>query len=216
VLRERTTFVVALTGGIASGKSVVARNFDRLGVPLFDADIVAHALVQKGQESLEEISSVFGNSVLDNSGALDRRRMRELVFGNTDARRSLEKILHPRIHSILIEQVEQVERCSTPFCVLAIPLFTESQRDYSWVDRVLVTDVPRRIQIDRLVQRQGIDNSLAERIVDAQATRTQRLSLANDIIDNTAPIERLAPVVSRLQQLYLRLATQKTVRRSET
>lgn len=213
MLRECSTFVVVLTGGIASGKSAVARIFDQLGVPLFDADVVAHSLVQKGQESLKEISSVFGKSVLDDSGSLDRRRMRELVFGNIDARRSLEKILHPRIRSVLIDHVE---RCSAPFCVLAIPLFTESQLDYSWVDRVLVTDVPCRMQIDRLVQRPGIDHSLAERIIDAQATREKRLARANDIIDNTAPIDRLAPVVNRLQQLYSRLAIRRAFKRSET
>jgi dephospho-CoA kinase len=213
VLRERSTFVVALTGGIASGKSAVARHFEQAGVPLFDADIVAHSLVQRGQESLKEISFVFGNSVLDTSGALDRRRMRELVFEDTHARRELEKILHPRIHAVLIDQVE---RCSAPFCLLAIPLFTECQHDYTWVDRVLVTDVPHRVQIDRLVQRPGIDHSLAERIVDAQATRKQRLALANDVIDNTAPIARLACVVSRLQELYLRLATETISKRSKT
>jgi dephospho-CoA kinase len=204
VLRERSTFVVALTGGIASGKSAVARHFEQSGVPLFDADIVAYSLVQRGQESLKEISSVFGSSVLDTSGALDRRRMRELVFEDTHARRELEKILHPRIHATLIGQVE---RCGAPFCLLAIPLFVECQHEYGWVDRILVTDVPHRMQIERLVQRPDINHSLAERIVHAQAAREQRLALANDIIDNTAPIDRLAPVVSRLQELYSRLAT---------
>ena len=204
VLDERSTFAVVLTGGIASGKSAVARQFEQAQVPVFDADIVAHSLVQRGQESLGEISSVFGSSFLDASGELDRRRMRELVFADTHAREKLEKILHQKIRSGLIDDVK---RCRAPFCVLAIPLFAECRNDYTWVDRVLVTDVPRKIQIDRLVQRPGIDESLAERIIDAQANRTQRLALANDVIDNTAPIDRLASVVSRLQKLYLRLAS---------
>ena len=203
VPRERSALVVALTGGIASGKSAVARHFEQARIPLFDADRVAHALVQAGQAALQEISSSFGSEVISTSGGLDRKRMRDLVFDDAQARRKLEAILHPKIHARLIEQVE---KCTSPYCVLAIPLFAECRRDYLWVDRVLVTDVPRGTQIDRLMQRPGIDAAMAERILAAQATREQRLALANDVIDNTAPFDRLSCVVDRLRELYSSLA----------
>ena len=191
--RERSVFVVALTGGIASGKSAVARHFDAAHIPLFDADVVAHSLVQANQPALREIASAFGSVVIDTSGALERKRMREIVFDDATARRKLEAILHPKIHAVLVDQVRQ---CTSPYCVLAIPLFTECRDDYLWVDRVLVTDVPRAVQVDRLTQRPGIDAAMAERILGAQAAREQRLALANDVIDNTAPIARLEAVVA--------------------
>jgi dephospho-CoA kinase len=206
VSRERSAFVVALTGGIASGKSAVAKHFEQAGVPLFDADRVAHSLVQAGQAALQEISSVFGGEVLTQSGELDRKRMRDIVFDDAQARRKLEAILHPKIHARLIEQVE---KCTSPYCVLAIPLFAECRQDYLWVERVLVTDVPRGVQINRLMQRPGIDATMAEHIIGAQASREQRLALANDVTDNTAPIDRLACVVGRLQELYSRLAWER-------
>ena len=206
VPRERSTFVVALTGGIASGKSAVAKHFEQAGIPLFDADRVAHSLVQAGQPALREISTVFGSEALTQSGELDRKRMRDIVFDDAHARRKLEAILHPKIHARLIEQVE---KCTSLYCVLAIPLFAECRQDYLWVDRVLVTDVPRGVQVNRLAQRPGIDAATAERILGAQATREQRLALANDVIDNTAPIGRLTHVVDRLQELYSRLARER-------
>ncbi len=129
--------------------------------------------------------------------------MRDIVFDDVQARRKLEAILHPKIQARLIEQVE---KCAAPYCALAIPLFAECRQNYLWVDRVLVTDVPRGVQINRLMQRPGIDASMAERILAAQASREQRLALANDVIDNTAPIDRLAYVVGRLQEMYSRLA----------
>jgi dephospho-CoA kinase len=207
VPRERSAFVVALTGGIASGKSAVAKHFEQAGIPLFDADRVAHSLVEAGQAALQEISSAFGSDAISPSGDLDRRRMREIVFHDAQARHKLEAILHPKIHARLIEEVEG---CASPYCVLAIPLFAECRQDYLWVDRILVTDVPRSVQINRLMQRPGIDAPMAERILDAQATREQRLALANDVIDNTAPIDRLSRVVSRLQELYSGLAQERS------
>ena len=202
--RDRSVFAVALTGGIASGKSAVAQQFETLQVPVFDADVAAHALVQKGQEALIEISSTFGRDVLAASGELDRKKMREIVFDDAHARRKLETILHPKIHANL---VAQVENCKLPYCILAIPLFAECRDDYRWVDRVLVTDVPRDVQIRRLTKRTGIDSALAERIIDAQASREQRLGLASDIVDNTAPIDKLSNVVARLHERYSTMAS---------
>ena len=203
-LHERSSFVVVLTGGISSGKSATAKNFSQLHVPVFDADDVAHSVVRPGEAALVEIAKQFGPSMLTATGELDRRRMRELVFNDSSARRKLESILHPRIHDILVQSVAS---CTAPYCILAIPLFFECRDAYAWVDRVLVTDVPRATQIERLIQRPGIVPTLAERILDSQATREQRLAVAGDVIDNTAPITRLSVVVERLHARYLALAT---------
>ena len=205
-LRERSALAVALTGGIASGKSAVASRFAALGVPLIDADQLAHELVEPGKPALAAIVDAFGNDALDASGALDRRRMRNRVFADADARRRLEAILHPRIHDSIIDAVR---RCEASYCVLAIPLFAETQAQYAWVDRVIVTDVPRATQIQRLTARPQIDAALAERIIDAQAAREERLRLADDVIDNGAPIDRLRNVVVRLDARYRAMAAQR-------
>jgi dephospho-CoA kinase len=199
----RTSFAIALTGGVASGKTAVARRFAALGVPLIDADVVAHALVQPGEPALAEIANTFGSAVLDGSRGFDRKSMRERVFVDTGARKKLEAILHPRIHAAIVEQTEHVR---APYCVLAIPLFVETHDDYSWVDRVLLTDVPENIQVERLASRPGIGETLAKQILVAQAPRNRRLAIANDVIDNTAPLANLELVVARLHQRYSRLA----------
>ena len=205
-LRERGAFSVALTGGIASGKSAVASRFAALGVPLIDADQLAHELVEPGQAALEAIAAEFGRGMLDASDSLDRRRMRDLVFADAGARRRLEAILHPRIHDAI---VAAVRACEQAYCMLAIPLFAEVRSQYAWVDRVIVTDVPHAIQIQRLTARPQIDTALAERIIDAQVAREERLQLADDVIDNSAPIERLQQVVARLHVRYQTMASNR-------
>jgi dephospho-CoA kinase len=194
---------VALTGGIATGKSAVTQRFAYLGVPIFDADVVAHEVVAAGQPALSEIASAFGAQVIASTGELERARMRAIVFADADARHRLEAIIHPRVRAHLLDQVRT---CAAPYCVLAIPLLVECYADYTWVDRLVTTDAPRETQLRRLTERAGIDADLAQRMLDAQATREQRLALAHDIIDNTGPIATLDAVVQRLHQRYLRLA----------
>lgn len=199
-------YAIALTGGIASGKSATTQRFARLGVPIFDADLIARDLVAPGRPGLTEIAAAFGGQMLTAAGELDRPRLRERVFADTDARRRLEGILHPRIHAILLAQTQT---CAAAYCVLAIPLLVECRDDYAWVDRILTTDVPRATQIARLTRRDGTDQTLAERMLGAQASREQRLALADDIIDNTGPLAALDVVVARLHRRYLALASQK-------
>jgi dephospho-CoA kinase len=196
-------FAVALTGGIATGKSAVTQRFANLGVPILDADIVAHELVAPGQPALSEIASAFDARVIATNGELDRARVRAIVFADADARHRLEAIIHPRVRASLLDQVRA---CVAPYCVLAIPLLVECHADYTWVNRLVTTDAPRETQLRRLTERAGIDADLARRMLDAQATREQRIALAHDIIDNTGPIATLDAIVQRLHQRYLRLA----------
>ncbi len=198
VLQTRLT--IALTGGIASGKTAMTDRFARLGVPIFDADVAARELVAPGQPALAEIVAAFGAQLLTAAGELDRAALRRQVFADVSARRRLEAILHPRIRASLLARAQS---CTAAYCILAIPLLVECRDDYAWVDRVLVTDAPRALQLQRLMHRPGIDQSTAERMLDAQVPSDQRLALADDIIDNTGPLSALDAVVMRLHQHYL-------------
>ena len=193
---------VALTGGIASGKSTVADLFAALGVPVIDTDVIARQVVEPGQPALAKISATFGPDVLDADGRLDRRRMRERIFADPDAKRRLEAILHPAIRA---EMEQQSMAAQGPYQVLVIPLLTEGgRRDH--VDRVLLVDVPEELQIQRLMMRDGVSHEQAQASLNAQATRAQRLALADDVIRNTGRVDGLREQVAELHGKYLRLA----------
>lgn len=201
-----TRYVVALTGGIAAGKSAVSRRFEALGIQVHDADVAAREVIAPGSEGLAAIAAHFGSDVLDATGQLDRAAMRQRVFGNDAERRALEAITHPRIRAWLHERVLNDHG---PYCILAIPLFAENHDHYRWVDRVLVVDVPESLQLQRLLQRDGIDEALARRMIERQARREQRLSLAHDIIENSGDESALDQAVAALHARYLSLAQAK-------
>lgn len=199
-------YVVALTGGIAAGKSAVSRRFEAQGIHVYDADVAAREVIAPGSEGLSAIVSRFGADVLDGSGQLDRAAMRQRVFGNDAERRALEAITHPRVRAWLHERVVADRG---PYCVLAIPLFAENHDHYRWVDRVLVVDAPESTQLARLMQRDGIDESLARRMIERQARREHRLSLAHDVIENNGDESALDHAVAELHTRYLALAQAK-------
>lgn len=203
---QASRFVVALTGGIASGKSAVSRRFEALGVHVYDADIAAREVIAPGSEGLQAVVAHFGADVLDAQGALDRATMRRRVFGNDAERRALEAITHPRVRAWLRERALADQG---PYCVLAIPLLAENLAHYAWVDRILVVDAPEAVQLERLVQRDGIDASLARQMIARQATRTQRLQLAHDVIENSGEETQLDNAVAALHRQYLALAQAK-------
>lgn len=196
-------FVVALTGGIASGKSAVERRFEALGIRAYDADVAARAVVEPGSEALAEVARVFGPEALDAGGALDRAAMRQRVFADPAARATLEGILHPRIRSWLREAVASD---SGPYCILSIPLLVENIAHYDWVDRVLVVDAPEAVRVERLVRRDGVDASLAATMIAAQASREARLAIADDVIVNDGDEAALDAAVAALDQRYRDLA----------
>jgi len=200
------SLTVVVTGGIAAGKTTVTNAFAALGTPIFDADAVSRELVATGQPALAEIAATFGSNVLAPNGELDRRRLRERIFADEAARRRLEAILHPRVRS---ELRARASACSAPYCLLAIPLYAESAQAYDWVDRVLVVDVPRAVQLARLMQRDGMTAEFAQRALAAQATRAQRLALADDVIDNSGNLNGLPQIVARLHRLYTALSVRE-------
>lgn len=199
-------YCVGLTGGIASGKSAVAERFAARGIAVADADLVARAVVEPGQPALAEVATRFGEGVLKADGRLDRAALRQRVFGDDAARKALEAILHPPIRLALREQCLAAPGA---YALAAIPLLAEGggRQAYPWLDRILVVDVPRERQLERVMRRDGIDAALAARMVDAQAGRGQRLAIADDVIVNDGTLEELEAHVAELDQLYRALAT---------
>jgi dephospho-CoA kinase len=195
-------FTVSVTGGVASGKSSACARFESLGVPVIDADVASRTLVAPGSPALREIRAAFGDGVFLPDGTLDRARMRERIFADDGERLQLEAILHPRVRELLYAQTIAQEN---PYVIVAIPLLAEVGR-YDWLDRVLVIDVPEAVQIARLVQRDGVDEALARRMLAAQATREQRLAIADDVIENTADLAALHRAVDGLHPRYLALS----------
>lgn len=196
-------FVVALTGGIASGKSAAERRFEARGVHAYDADVAARAVVEPGSDALAEVARVFGAGALDAEGRLDRPAMRKRVFDDPSARTTLEGILHPRIRDWLRQAVAAD---AGAYCILSIPLLVENRAHYAWVDRVLVVDASEDVRIGRLTRRDGIDEALARKMIAAQASREDRLAIADDVIVNDGDEAGLDAQITELDRRYRGLA----------
>lgn len=199
-------YIIGLTGGVASGKSAVASRFEGLGVTVADADVAAREAVAVGSPGLAEVVETFGPEVLAADGSLDRAAMRRRVFNDDAQRLKLEAIVHPRVRASLRQACEAAPGA---YAIAAIPLLAEGGgRDaYPWLDRILMVDVPREVQLERLLARDGIDQALAERMIAVQATRQDRLAIADDVIVNDGPIEALDEHVAALHQRYTALAS---------
>ena len=197
-------FIVGLTGGVASGKSEVTRRFQALGVEVVDADVAAREVVEPGQPALARIAERFGAGLLLADGRLDRRQLRERVFADAQARRDLEAITHPAIRARV---KAQAQAAPGPYAVVAVPLLAEAGRAaYPWMARVLVVDAPESLQHDRLMRRDGVDEALAARMIAAQASRTVRLAIADDVILNDGDPAHLDTAVAALHARYLAAA----------
>ncbi|MDH5572027.1 MAG: dephospho-CoA kinase [Gammaproteobacteria bacterium] len=195
--------VIGLTGGIGSGKSTVADMFADLGVPVIDTDIIARDLVMPGQTALEEITALFGNTVLNSDGSLNRKMLRELVFNSDKQRQQLEAVLHPRIR----EQVQrQLDALSVAYCIIVIPLLLETGQQ-NLVQRILVIDTPEELQIKRSAKRDSTPEENIKKIVATQVERQKRLAAADDIIHNDNSIAHLKQQILDLHRFYSQLAS---------
>jgi dephospho-CoA kinase len=193
---------IALTGGIASGKSTVAQMFGALGIPVIDADQVARDVVAPGTPLLGQVFDNFGAQLRRGDGSLDRTALRRLVFEDAGKRSQLEALLHPAIRA----RTEQLAaQAAGPYQIHVIPLLVETGAG-SHYDRVLVVDCPQAVQLARLRSRDGCDTLQASAMLAAQASREARLAVADDVIVNDARPADLAPKVSALHQRYLALA----------
>ncbi|MDH5254447.1 MAG: dephospho-CoA kinase [Gammaproteobacteria bacterium] len=204
--RDWPVYRVGLTGGIASGKSTVAGMFAALGVPVIDTDVIARDVVAPGTPGLSAVVAAFGPEVLLPDGALDRRRLRSLVFDEPGRRQELESILHPRI----LERMEALcAAAGGPYQLLVIPLLLESGLE-DRVDRVLVVDCSESVQRERLMARDGESTAAAGRILSAQLDRQARLAGADDVVTNTGTRDDLERRVQELHTEYLQSAAGAT------
>ena len=195
-----------MTGGIASGKSMVTDMFADLGATVIDTDISARELVRPGEPALGEIEARFGHAIVDESGELDRAAMRRLIFADEEARRDLEAILHPRIGDEVRRRAQEDE---SAYQLIVVPLLTRSPL-LGFVDRVLVVDCAEETQVERLMARDGSTIDQARRILAAQASREERLAIADDIIQNNASRRDTRRQVLKLDRRYRRLAEHAT------
>lgn len=204
-LPDDRPFIVGVTGGIGSGKSTVTDFFATQGVSIFDADIAARAVVKPGQIALKDITQRYGSKILLNNGSLDRKQLRSIIFKNTAERTWLEKLLHPKIRTLL---QQQLLTASSPYAILSLPLMPDATQ-YPFIDRVLVIDVPIITQIIRTVVRDDIPEKQVLRIIKSQPSREHRLTFANDIVDNSGSLGELHKALITLHQRYLLLALKK-------
>lgn len=202
-------FCIGLTGGIGCGKSTVAQLFEALGAAIIDADVIAHQLTQTGGIAIATILDAFGADYITPSGALDRTRMRQLIFTDHDAKLKLEKILHPLILDKCKYLINQIDTKNT-YAILAAPLLLESPVFLQLVQRVLVIDCGIDKQISRVMQRSGLSEIEIHAIIARQISSAERLARADDIIQNDGLLDDLNNQVSTLHQHYLSLAN-KTV-----
>ncbi len=189
---------IGLTGGIGSGKSVVAGLFKQLGIDILDADFIARQLTAAGMPQCEQIIDVFGGDITDNLGHIDRKKLAEIVFGNDKKRALLEAILHPPIIDNMLAQCRQSK---SPYCILEIPLLIESGQ-HKLMDRVVVVTCSRSTRTSRLQQTRKLSLAQIKRILDAQLSEHERVSMADDIIVNDSTIAALKRQVNALHENY--------------
>jgi len=194
-------YVVALTGGIGAGKSEASRIFSTLGVPIVDVDVISRHLTSAGQPLVQEIAAAFGKEFITDDGALNRTVMRERIFAVDSDRKKLEAILHPVIHATAMREL--FKNTTADYQILAIPLFFETNRYSGVVKNTLLIDCEESQQISRTVQRNGMTESAVRSIIAAQASRSFRRALANDIIDNNGSLEDLAAKVKEKHEKYM-------------
>ncbi len=201
---QRRPLLVALTGGIASGKTAVSDRLGELGATIIDTDLIAREVVAPGKPGLERIVAGFGRNVLKPDGSLNRAELRRRVFTNPQDRILLESITHPLIEQEVKARIGAADQAD--YIVLVVPLLVESGL-FRNADRVVVVDLPEPVQIERLTARDGIDEDQARAMIDAQATRESRLAIADHVIDNHAT---LAELDTQVQALHEQLLSHKT------
>jgi len=195
--------VIALTGGIGSGKSTVAAILGELGAGIIDTDAIAHRLTAPGQPGARAIGAQFGADYLRADGALDRDRMRQLVFSDPAAKQKLEAILHPMIRA---EVNAAVHATQAPYVVIVVPLLIETGAYRDLARRILVVDCSEELQLARVIQRSGLTADAAQAIMASQVSRAERLGHADDVVRNETDLAELRAGVIALHRRYLDLA----------
>ncbi len=196
-------FTIALTGGIASGKTAVSDMFAEIGVDIIDTDLIAREVVMPGSEGVAAIVCVFGDSILGSDGSLNRRKLREIVFADKDSLQTLEDITHPLIQK---RAKQLIDSANGDYCILVVPLLLNSPMR-QWADRILTVDVGEELQLHRLLERDCETVEQAQAVITTQASRQQLLDIADDVIINDAGLEKLRKQVQNLHNIYIQAAS---------
>jgi len=197
------TLRIALTGGIGSGKTTIANEFQKLGVPIIDADVISKNIVAPDKPCFQKIISEFGSELLTKDGTLDRNKLRKIIFSNNLAKKTLEDILHPAIYNDIEAQISNIDY---PYCLIVVPLLIETNA-VGRFDKVLVADTPEDIQIMRASNRDNSSKEEIKKIIKSQASQKQRLKIADDVINNSLTIEELKSHVTNLHEKYIKLSS---------
>lgn len=196
---------MGVSGGIGSGKTTVTDLFKALGIEVIDADVIAREVVEPGSIAMQEIVDKFGPDIITRDGQLDRAKLREMIFRESHLKIWLNALLHPLIRD---QMTQQTRNAQSPYCILSVPLLVENNLNNS-VDRVLIVDVTEQTQLDRTLKRDNVDRQQIKSIMKSQASREQRLAIADDIIDNNGGQEKLVAQVHKLHQDYLQFASMR-------
>lgn len=199
-------FVVALTGGIGSGKSAAAKIFAELGVPVTDVDVISHELTAANQPLVNDIKANFGSDYITSEGALNRTAMRKLVFTDDVARAKLNALLHPAIYNEALLQLQTNQKYlsnNAPYQILVVPLLFDSPRYLPHINSILVIDCDKKTQIERVKQRSNLPESEIVNIIKTQISRRKQLTLANDVIKNNKNVEKLRDKILEIHQKYI-------------
>ena len=197
-------FSVGLTGGVGSGKSTIASMLSTRGAGVVDADAISHDLTRAGGAAIEPLRASFGEHAIAPDGSLDRDQMRAVAFSDSAARTRLEALLHPLIRKAMRQRAAALAADGCPYILFVVPLLVESGTWRASVDRVLLIDCSEATQINRVCARPGMNESAARQIMQAQASRQQRLAVADDVLMNEAPLAEIENQIARLHQQYLR------------
>ena len=195
--------VIGLTGGIASGKTLVSDTFASMGAPIVDADLLSREVVAPGSEGLQGLVDLFGGDIIDNSshGSLNRAALRNIIFKNPAAREQVDALLHPMIRRLSDERIQSHLSSDHPYLIYAVPLLVETGQ-VSRFDSIIVVDIPVSMQLERLISRDDTTEEQARRIIESQASREQRLAIANDVIDNSKTKEFTVSQIKALHQQF--------------
>ena len=200
----KRAFVVGLTGGIGSGKSKAAEEFERLGATVVDTDVIARELTQAGGAAIPRIRALFGDAFVAEHGAMDRTAMRSRVFSDPAAKRALESLLHPMIRT---EAERRIAEATGSYVVYVVPLLVESTEPRRRADRILVVDAPEEAQVSRVAARSGLAPAEVRAIMATQASRAERLAAADDVIDNAGTLDALRDQVRALHARYVKMSS---------
>jgi len=198
--------LMGLTGGIASGKTLVSDAFKKLGVPVIDADVIAREVVEPNSKGLQQLTEHFGVDILTDKNELDRSALRNIIFSDPKHRKTVDQLLHPLIRDRSDQQINAARNQGHLYAIYAVPLLVETAQ-FDRFDRIIVVDVPEQVQIIRLIERDGGSKEKAQAILSAQATRHERLAIADDIIDNTGSKKATLQRVLSLHDSYIDMAS---------